>query len=57
MIPHVFTLPLFDLAIGPFGDIKSKVGGQSFPGIIKSSLSDMFLEKFLYPVYHILAES
>jgi len=57
MIPHLFILPLCDLAIGLFVDIESSVVGQSFPGIVQRLLSDTFLEKSCYPVNHMLEES
>ena len=56
-IPPLLTLPLCDLPIGHFAIIESRVGGQSFLGIVKHLLWGIFLEKSLSPVHHMLQES
>ena len=56
-IPHLLSLPLHNLPVGPFGETQSRVRGQSFPAVIEGLLSRMFYEKSLNPVYHMLEES
>jgi len=56
-IPHLFSSPLRNLAVGLFVDKESRVTGQSFPGIVESLQSGMFFEKSLNPVHQMLEES
>ena len=52
--PYLFSLPLRNLPVGLFGDQESRVRGQSIPGIVEGLLSEMFFEKSLNPVDHML---
>jgi len=56
-IPHLFSLPLRNLPVGPCGDKESRPRGQSFPGVFEDLLWGLIFKKSLNPVHYMLEAS